>query len=196
MTELLEQTHAAKFHAERQGWGPALPAPVAERPARVELRRQIGALERVLSGLLASAYPRQGIDLGVPAAGGPRLLGIAELERVRDALAGYRGRHAVMSFDPRVSIWFARHSPQTVRGLVMREDEIGMTQKAWQRHMALCAARPEFIAYHVAALPNRMVAALRKRGMPVLTWTVDSPEARAQGSEYADALIAEGKGLA
>ena len=117
-------------------------------------------------------------------------------EAVAAALEGYAGRHAVMSFDPRVCAWFARKSPETIRGLVMREDEIGMTQKAWQRHVALWAARPEFIAYHVAALPNPMVAGLRERGMPVLTWTVNSPETRANGSRHADALIAEGDGLA
>ena len=33
---------------------------------------------------------------------------------VRDALKSYEGRHAVMSFDPRVSRWFRRHSPQTL----------------------------------------------------------------------------------
>lgn len=115
---------------------------------------------------------------------------------VRDALAGYEGLHAVMSFDPRVSRWFAEHSPETVRGLVMREDEHGMTQQAWQRHLALWIAKPEFIAYHVAALPSPMVAGLRKRGMPVLTWTVNSPETRAVGLRHADALIAEGEGLA
>ena len=115
---------------------------------------------------------------------------------VAKALEGYAGQYAVMSFDPRVCIWFAEHAPQTVRGLVMREDEIGMTQKPWQRHVALWAARPEFIAYHVAALPNPMVAALRERGMPVLTWTVNSPETRAHGSEHSDALIVEGDGLA
>ena len=115
---------------------------------------------------------------------------------VAKALESYAGSHAVMSFDPRVCAWFARHSPQTVRGLVMREDEHGMTQKAWQRHAALWAARPEFIAYHVAALPSPMVAALRQRGMPVLTWTVNSPDTRRHGSAHADALIAEGDGLA
>ena len=115
---------------------------------------------------------------------------------VAKALEQYAGPHAVMSFDPRVCIWFAKHSPQTVRGLVMREDEVGMTQKAWQRHLALWLARPEFIAYHVAALPNPMVASLRARGMPVLTWTVDSPERREQGAAHADVLIAEGEGLA
>jgi hypothetical protein len=60
---------------------------LAERRARVELRRQIGALERQLGELFASAFPRQGIDWSVAAVGGPRVLGIAELERVRDALA-------------------------------------------------------------------------------------------------------------
>lgn len=115
---------------------------------------------------------------------------------VAGALANYAGRHAVMSFDPRVCAWFAKHSPETLRGLVMREDDVGMTQKAWQRHAALWAARPEFIAYHVAALPNPMVAALRERGMPVLTWTVNSPESRAHAKIHADALISEGEGLA
>jgi glycerophosphoryl diester phosphodiesterase len=41
---------------------------------------------------------------------------------VRRALEGYRGEHAVMSFDPRVARWFARHSPATVRGLVVTEE--------------------------------------------------------------------------
>ncbi|MCA0903632.1 glycerophosphodiester phosphodiesterase family protein [Qipengyuania aquimaris] len=116
--------------------------------------------------------------------------------RVADALEGYAGLHAVMSFDPRVSRWFARHNPQTVHGLVMREDDHGYTQSAASRHLALWAARPEFIAYHVAALPNPMVAELKARGMPVLTWTVNSPESRAVGENHADALIAEGAGLA
>ncbi len=110
-------------------------------------------------------------------------------------LEGYRGQHAVMSFDPRVSRWFATHSPETVRGLVMREDDLGYTQKAWQRRLAWWSAKAEFIAYHIAALPNPMVADLRARGFPVLTWTVDSPEKRALARTCADAPIAEGDGL-
>jgi len=57
------------------------------RRAREDLRRQIGALERELGELFASAFPRGGIEFGVPAAGGPRVLDIADLEAVRDALA-------------------------------------------------------------------------------------------------------------
>jgi hypothetical protein len=59
-----------------------------ERLARVELRRQIARLEHELGELFTSAFPRKGIDWGVGPAGGPRLLGMGELERVRDELAG------------------------------------------------------------------------------------------------------------
>ena len=58
----------------------------SERLARTELRRQIARLERRLGELFASSFPRQGIEWRVGAVGGPRLLGTAELERVRDAL--------------------------------------------------------------------------------------------------------------
>jgi hypothetical protein len=57
-----------------------------ERRAREDLRRQIASLEQQLADLFATAFPRRGIEYSVAAAGGPRLLGVAELETVRDAL--------------------------------------------------------------------------------------------------------------
>ena len=58
-----------------------------ERRLRDDLRRQIALLERRLGELFASAFPRHDIEFGVTAAGGPRMLGVAELESVRDRLA-------------------------------------------------------------------------------------------------------------
>jgi hypothetical protein len=60
---------------------------LTERRARQDLRRQIALLEKRLGELFASAFPRQGMEWTVGAIGGPRVLGVAELERVRDALA-------------------------------------------------------------------------------------------------------------
>jgi hypothetical protein len=60
---------------------------VDERRVRDDLRAQIARLELRLSEIFASAFPREGIDWRVGAIGGPRVLGVAELERVRDALA-------------------------------------------------------------------------------------------------------------
>jgi hypothetical protein len=77
--------------------------PDADRLARRELRRQIAVLEKHLGELFASAFPRAGIEWGVPAVGGPRVLGVEELERVRDALA-VRLRDAEAELDRRGEI--------------------------------------------------------------------------------------------
>src|SRR4051812_29499089 len=57
-----------------------------ERLSRLELRRQIARLEGELGELFADAFPHQGISFEVVPAGGPRILGAAELEQVRDNL--------------------------------------------------------------------------------------------------------------
>jgi glycerophosphoryl diester phosphodiesterase len=107
---------------------------------------------------------------------------------VRRVLEGYRGKHAVMSFDPRVVRWFADHSALTVRGLVVTEENAKALAALWH-------ARPDFLAYDIRDLPSRFAAAQRKRGMPVLTWTVRSAEHRERAADHADAPIAEGGGV-
>ena len=66
---------------------PEIPSHADERPARAELRRQIGRLERDLGAMFASAFPRGAIEWTTPASGGPRILSLGELESVRDLLA-------------------------------------------------------------------------------------------------------------
>lgn len=58
-----------------------------EAPARRALRAQVARLERELARLVADAAPGDAIDWAVGGCGGPRLLGLGELERVRDDLA-------------------------------------------------------------------------------------------------------------
>jgi hypothetical protein len=60
---------------------------VDERPARRTLLDQIERLERELSSLFVSSWPRKGMEFAVAAPGGPRLLSLGELENVRDELA-------------------------------------------------------------------------------------------------------------
>ena len=74
--------------------GIAAPTEDAKRRARDDLRRQIARLERELGELFASAFPRRGIDWGIGAVGGPRVLTIGELERIRDALVAAVARRA------------------------------------------------------------------------------------------------------
>jgi glycerophosphoryl diester phosphodiesterase len=115
---------------------------------------------------------------------------------VRRELEGYRGDHAVMSFDPRVSRWFAIHSPHTLHGLVVTEEKGKTLLGRIRRYLAFRYARPDFLAYDIRDLPSRFAAARRRQGLPVLTWTVRNPDHRERAALYADAPIAEGAGLA
>ncbi len=110
-------------------------------------------------------------------------------------LAGYAGPHGVMSFDPRVGRWFARHSPDTPRGLVVTEENDWGLMGRIRRWLWLRISRPDFLAYDIRDLPSPFASAWRAQGMPLLSWTVRSPELRLRASRHADAPIAEGGGV-
>ena len=115
---------------------------------------------------------------------------------IAKALTGYGGPLAVMSFDLRVGEWFARHAPDVVRGLVITDTLDHGYRHAWRAPHALERARPDFLASDVRDIPNALASLWRESGRALLTWTVRSPETRERGLAHADALIAEGAGLA
>jgi glycerophosphoryl diester phosphodiesterase len=93
---------------------------------------------------------------------------------VRRLLEGYRGPVAVMSFDPRVPAWFARYSPHVARP----GGDRGRAPTCWpaSRGILRWRARPQFLAYDIADIANPVVRLARRRGVPVLTWTVRTPD--------------------
>jgi glycerophosphoryl diester phosphodiesterase len=110
---------------------------------------------------------------------------------VRRALEGYRGKVGVMSFNPEVGRWFARHARHIARGLVVTE----AGKKGWRgrlaRRLFLWRARPDFLAYDIRDLPASFATRQRARGLPILTWTVRTPDERARASAHADQIIYE-----
>lgn len=108
----------------------------------------------------------------------------------------YHGDIAVMSFDPRVPMWFAAEAPDVTRGLVGTDSFENGFEGVWRSPEAIAQAQPDFLAIDVRDLARPEAATWRAAGHPLLTWTVRSPETRATGLALADALIAEGDGLA
>jgi hypothetical protein len=100
LLEGVESTERSLFEATVPRTGDRT---AADRLAREDLRRQIAKLEGELGRLFASAFPRRDIDWRVGAVGGPRVLGVAELERVRDALV-FRLREARRELDRRGAV--------------------------------------------------------------------------------------------
>ena len=107
---------------------------------------------------------------------------------LKKALANYRGKHGVMSFDPRISRLLKLAHPRVRRGLVIR-DELAPVR----RRVALMLADPHFIAIERTAVGNSWVQAIRER-LPVYSWTIRGPQQRGQAQVHADALIWEADG--
>ena len=164
--------------------------PVALRTAaqlsRIRLRGSSDTIE-TLSDVVASRPPDVPLLIEIKASG--RRVGRLCLATHR-ALEGSTRRVAVMSFNPDVPRWFARHAPRITRGLVVTE-----AGRRWrgpiERRLALWRSRPDFLAYDIRDLPSRFAAAQRARGLPVLTWTCRSEADRAAAALHADQIIYE-----
>ena len=110
---------------------------------------------------------------------------------VARALVDYAGPVGVMSFNPEVGRWFARHAPHTLRGLVVSEQGKRGLRGRIERKLGLIRAKADFLACDIRDLPSAFAATCRARGMPVLTWTVRSEADRARAAAHADQIIHE-----
>jgi hypothetical protein len=103
-----------------------------ECAAREALRTQVSKLERELSGLVAHTFPHiSPRDEGGELLGGPRLLSLAELERVRDRLVLRVGE---------------------VRGQVAERTALEQRSRALLQRMKLEPGRYKFVRVPVADL--------------------------------------------
>jgi glycerophosphoryl diester phosphodiesterase len=107
---------------------------------------------------------------------------------LREALADYSGRFAVMSFDPRVPRLMKTNLPGVRRGLIVRD-----RYPPLRRSLAIAIASPQFLAVERLALGKPWVERVRRR-MPVYSWTIQTSEQRRQAQVQADSLIWEADG--
>ena len=112
---------------------------------------------------------------------------------VRHAIEGYRGQAAVMSLHGEVPRWFASHGNRITRGLMLSEGG-SETSKGVDRVRAVWRSRAEFLAIDVDDLPDRFAARQRRRGVPLLAWTVRSEGQRGVAADCTDQVIFEAPG--
>ncbi|MCB1356262.1 MAG: phosphodiesterase [Maritimibacter sp.] len=115
------------------------------------------------------------------------------------ALEGYRGPVAVMSFNPHSVAEMAKLAPRVPRGLTTyawADAEARILPEEYRAHLAAIAdfdrVGASFISHDRRDLASRHVAALKARGVPILCWTVRSPEQESQAREIADNITFEG----
>jgi glycerophosphoryl diester phosphodiesterase len=113
---------------------------------------------------------------------------------VRHAIEGYRGESAVMSLHGEVSRWFGSHGDRIPRGLMLSDSSVYAKEESSEKVQAVWRARPEFLAIDIADLPNRFAQRQRKRGIPMLAWTVTSAEQQAVAADCVDQIVFEASG--
>ena len=119
--------------------------------------------------------------------------------RAAELIAGYDGPVAVMSFNPHSVAAFHQAAPGVTAGLTTcgyRVEEWDMLDAARRAHLAAIAdfdaVGASFISHDRNDLDNPAVTALKARGVPVLCWTVRSPEQEALARRVADNITFEG----
>jgi glycerophosphoryl diester phosphodiesterase len=121
--------------------------------------------------------------------------------RMAEVLASYRGPVVGMSFDPDQVLALRELMPELPRGIIAGRryeaadwPEATCAQREGMLHLRHAfRTRPHFVAYWIDELPAPAPWIARHIfGLPLLTWTVRTPEQRARAARHADQMIFEG----
>lgn len=104
-------------------------------------------------------------------------------------LVGYSGPVAVMSFKKHLLSDFGQSGSTAPFGLTAE----GVAPMALAEHEEALALGISFVSYHVKDLPNAFIMRVREElGLPVITWTVRTPEDLETTRLHADQMTFEG----
>lgn len=120
-------------------------------------------------------------------------------ERVVEVLSGYRGRFALMSFDPDLIAAVADLDPDIPRGIVAdRVTDREYRLLPFRRRLELrnlghiARSRPHFISYHARGLPYGAPRILRQLGIPIICYTIRGKTEASRALRYCDQITFEG----
>lgn len=106
----------------------------------------------------------------------------------------YGGEYAVESFDPQFLLVLKRKAPEILRGQLACLDS-EQPDAEINKKLAFCSyndlTEPQFIAYTILDMPLEFLNQARKNGMPILGWTVRTPEQLTHARRYCDNVIFE-----
>lgn len=176
---------------------------IADTPREEVARLRLGKTEEgipTLAEVLRMVAGRAPLLIEVKDQDGRLGENIGDLQdRVAAMLRPYEGPVAVMSFNPETVAAFARASQKVAAGLVacaFGEDDWPMLEAEDRARLGALAdfdrSGAVFVSHDRRDIANPALAALKARGVPVLSWTVRSPEEEALARAVADNITFEG----
>lgn len=116
--------------------------------------------------------------------------------RVLKELEGYPNpeKIALQSFQPYCMKWLKEKADKYPLGQLTSWDLDGQSKVVrwlFGTLRVLKISKADFVAYDIRYLPNRFVRRVRRKGFPVLAWTVNTPERLAIAKKNVDNVIFE-----
>ena len=120
-------------------------------------------------------------------------------QRAIEDLKSYSGPHCLMSFDPDAIAAVRRFAPHIIRGIVAERatdsyyNSLPLPKQTELRTFShLARTRPDFVSFFYEELPWAPITALRASGMPIITWTIRSPQQAVMAMRCSDQITFEG----
>jgi glycerophosphoryl diester phosphodiesterase len=120
-------------------------------------------------------------------------------QRAIEELKSYSGPHCLMSFDPDAIAAVRRFAPHIIRGIVAERatdsyyNSLPLPKQTELRTFShLARTRPDFVSFFYEELPWAPITALRASGMPIITWTIRSPQQAVKAMRCSDQITFEG----
>ena len=114
-------------------------------------------------------------------------------------LKDYSGIVAIKSFNPYAVIWFKRHNPVIIRGMLSSDFENDKKMSAFRKFILsklifFPFCKPDFLSLSLSMLNRKQIINIRKtRNIPILGWTFKSKECVNKYINLCDSYICEEK---
>ena len=118
-------------------------------------------------------------------------------EKTYEILKGYEGNYAVQSFNPFILEWYKNNASEVIRGQLSGtftegSESLNSFEKFVLKNMLLnFKSKPNYIGYELEGIPKSKLESLRKKGVPIIVWTVKNKEDMEKAYKYSDNITFE-----
>ena len=102
-------------------------------------------------------------------------------ERIQEIIRSYRGPIALKTFNLKSVEWLIKFLPYVYKGLVIDSNT--------NNFEAILDLNIDFVSCDIEFIESNLVDRLKKKGLPIITWTVDNEDKKKKANLIADNII-------
>ena len=104
-------------------------------------------------------------------------------ERIQEIIRSYRGPIALKTFNLKSVEWLIKFLPYVYKGLVIDSNT--------NNFEAILDLNIDFVSCDIEYIESNLVDRVKKKGLPIITWTVDNEDKKKKANLIADNIIFE-----